>query len=395
MATTAETLGFTNPIEVYNHFWKNHGFAVIGEGGMTESVQAKFARPENKEKARGFVAKRLYEHFHPDARDKGAAPVTKDAVTSTTVASAIPLVYDPDILDILHKDAPVLAQIATFGWQGTHYKGANVATRDHPIGYLSEGESMNMTTLTPSGFTPTPVTEAMVIQTDVVSVSDFGQRSSEHFLNLRETALGIRFSEAMQLKEQAMFYGDPSQDTGDRGIGDSDAPKGFATSLAAAGKATNKNSVSLSASDALLKDIKAEIKALIKAYGVTPSDLFIATSPEIEDELDNELNVHGRTEIGQGYVNYGAERLSIAGVPVYKTHNIREQADWGGGFTPGYDGDVFILNRRAHVNPALAPPFILPLGRRGLSDEWVMGDYHCFADRSGGLWGKYLYNYNI
>jgi hypothetical protein len=395
MTTIAEILGFTNPTEVYNHFWKNHGFAIIGEGGMTESVQAKFSRPENREAAKGFVAKRIHDYFHPDEKKEKAVPTTKAAVTSTTVASAVPLIYDPDILDILHKDAPILAQIATFGWPGAYYKGANISTRDHPIGFLSESESMNMTTLTPSGGALSPVSEPMVIQADIVSVSDFGQRSSEHFLNLRETALGMRFSEAMQLKERAMLYGDPSQNTGDKGLGDSDAPKGFATSLTAAGKATNKNSVSLSGSDALLKDIKAEIKALIKAYGVTPSDLIIATSPEIEDELDNEINVHGRTEVGQGTVNYGAERISIAGVPVLKTHNIDTQADWGGGFTPGHPGDVFILNKRAHVNPSLAPPFILPLGRRGLSDEWVMGDYYCFADRSGGCWGKYLYNYNI
>jgi len=67
----------------------------------------------------------------------------------------------------------------------------------------------------------------------------------------------------------------------------------------------------------------------------------------------------------------------------------------GGGFTPGNEGDVFILNKRAHIIPSLAPPFILPLGRRGLSDEWVMGDYYCCADRSGGKWGKYLQGYNI
>lgn len=42
MATIAETLGFTDPGEVYRHFWKNHGFSPSGEGGVTESVQSKF-----------------------------------------------------------------------------------------------------------------------------------------------------------------------------------------------------------------------------------------------------------------------------------------------------------------------------------------------------------------
>jgi hypothetical protein len=228
-----------------------------------------------------------------------------------------------------------------------------------------------------------------------VSVTDFGQRAAEHQFSLRDTALGIRFAENMQLKEQAMLYGDPSQAKTDYGLGDAQAPKGFSTALTAGGMVVDKSSVSLSGTDALLKDIKAEVKDLCKRYNVNPKDLIIGTSYDLHDELDNELNVHGRTEVGQSEVNYGAERLTIWGVPVIPSHNVKTQADWGGGFTPGDEGDVHILNKRAHIIPSLAPPFLLPLGRRGLSDEWVMGDYYCCADRSGGKWGKYLKAYNI
>ena len=397
MTTIADALGLSNPVEVYNYFWKNYGFAVVGDDGTTESVQRKLSRPGNREKMKGFVARKIGGHLNgEDDRQKATGRMqTKDAITSSTVAAAVPLVYDPEILDILRTDAPILYEIAIVGWPGTHYKGANIATRDHPIGFLSETESMNVTSLTPSGFDLGPVTQPMIIQADVVSVGDFAQRSSEHQFSLRDTALGVRFSEAVQLKEQALLYADPTEAKDDKGLGDADAPSGFATQFAAADSAVDKSVVSLTGGDAMLKDIKAEIKSILKAYNVTPSDLIIATSWDVHDELDNEINPHGRTELGQNEVNYGAERLTIMGIPVIPSHNVKTQADWGGGFAPGHPGDVFILNKRAHIIPSLAPPFILPLGRRGLSDEWVMGDYYCVVDRSGGKWGKYLSNYQV
>ncbi len=378
MATIADALGFTNPVEVYNHFWKSHGFAVVGDDGTTESVQRKLTRPENRKKMKGYVAKKIGGYLNDDdGQQKAAGSLQTKAA-------------------ILRTDAPLMAEISIVGWPGTHYKGANIATRDHPIGFLAESESVNVTALTPTGFSLGAVSMPMVIQADIVSVSDFGQRSSEHQFSLRDTALGTRFSEAVQLKEQAMLYGDPTQNETVHGLGDADAPTGFAKQFSTGSAVIDKSSVSLAASDALLKDIKAEIKSILKAYNVTPSDLIIGTSWDIHDELDNEINVHGRTEIGQGEVNYGTERLRIMGVPVIPTHNVKTHSAWSGGsYAPGSEGDVFILNKRAHIIPSLAPPFVLPLGRRGLSDEWVMGDYYCVVDRSGGKFGKYLKDYNI
>jgi len=395
MASIADVLGFRNSIEVYNHFWKNHGFAVVGYDGTTESVQRKLARPENREKMKGYVAKKIGGYLNGDGL-KRKEGTTTGITTSETVAAAVPIIYDPEILDILRTDAPLMAEIPIVGWPGTYYKGANIATRDHPIGFLSENDSVDVTARTRSGFALSPVEMPMRIQADVVGISDFGQRSSEHQFSLRDTALGARFSEAVQLKEQAMLYGDPTDGVTNGGLTDENAPTGFAAQFDKGNAVVDKSSVSLSASDALLKDIKAEIKDVLKSFNVTPSDLFIGTSWDIHDELDNEINVHGRTEVGQGTVNYGAERLTIMGVPVIPTHNIKKHALWTPvNGTVGSEGDVFILNKRAHIIASLAPPFILPLGRRGLSDEWVMGDYYCVVDRSGGKFGKYLKGYNI
>ena len=392
MASIADVLGFRNSIEVYNHFWKNHGFAVVGYDGTTESVQRKLARPENREKMKGYVAKKIGGYLNDDGlKRKGGV---EGIATSSTVSAAVPIIYDPEILDILRTDAPLMAEVSIVGWPGTYYRGANIAERDHPIGFLSENDSVDVTALTRSGFALSPVEMPMRIQADVVGVSDFGQRSSEHQFSLRDTALGARFSEAVQLKEQAMLYGNPTSGVTNGGLTDANAPTGFAAQFDEGNAVVDKSDVSLAASDALLKDIKAEIKGVLKSFNVTPSDLFIGTSWDVHDELDNEINVHGRTEVGQGSVNYGAERLSIMGIPVIPTHNIKEHALWTSG-TIGSEGDVFILNKRAHIIASLAPPFILPLGRRGLSDEWVMGDYYCVVDRSGGKWGKYLKAYNI
>jgi hypothetical protein len=393
MASIADVLGFRNSIEVYNHFWKNHGFAVVGYDGTTESVQRKLTRPENRERMKGYVAKKVGDYLTGDGlKRKGGV---EGIATSSTVSAAVPIIYDPEILDILRTDAPLMAEVSIVGWPGTHYKGANIAVREHPIGFLSETASIDVTSLTRRGFELGDIEMPMRIQADVVGISDFGQRSSEHQFSLRDTALGARFSEAVQLKEQAMLYCNPGTGVVDGGLTDANAPTGFAAQFGGGGGVVDKSSVSLSASDALLKDIKAEIKGVLKSYNVTPSDLFIGTSWDIHDELDNEINVHGRTEVGQGTVNYGAERLTIMGVPVIPTHNVKEHAPWGGGDSIGSEGDVFILNKRAHIIASLAPPFILPLGRRGLSDEWVMGDYYCVVDRSGGKFGKYLQGYDI
>ncbi len=344
---------------------------------------------------KGYVAKKIGGYLNDDdGQQKAAGSLqTKAAITSSTVTAAVPLVYDPEILDILRTDAPLMAEVSIVGWPGTHYKGANIAVREHPIGFLSETASIDVTSLTRRGFELGDIEMPMRIQADVVGISDFGQRSSEHQFSLRDTALGARFSEAVQLKEQAMLYANPASAT-DGGLTDANAPTGFAAQFDEGNAVVDKSGVSLAASDALLKDIKAEIKGVLKSFNVTPSDLFIGTSWDVHDELDNEINVHGRTEVGQGSVNYGAERLSIMGIPVIPTHNIKEHALWTSG-TIGSEGDVFILNKRAHIIASLAPPFILPLGRRGLSDEWVMGDYYCVVDRSGGKFGKYLKGYDI
>ena len=389
-SSIGKQLGLTNASEAYDHFWKSRGFVPVGPNGETQSIQSMLSNKANREVYKGFVVDKIHKHFNPDE--------TKEAVTATIVSAGIPLMYDPEILDLLNASTPALAQFPQVGWNGTGYRGMNIAARGAALGFLTEAESMNISTQTPQGFTPGTISEDMVIQVGMVSVSDFGERAAAHQFSLADTALGIAITENLQLQEQAVLYGDPSQKKEDYGIGDAQAPEGFAKKFIEASAATDKSTTSLSASDALLKDIKAELKDLCSTYNVSPTELYIVTSYDVHDELDNELNVHGRTEVGQGEVNYGAERLKVWGVPVIPCHNVKTQTartNTGQPYAPGYSGDVFIFHRRAHIVAALAPWFMLPLGRRGLSDEWVMASYYTPVDRSNGVWGKYLYNYGV
>lgn len=387
ISTVAQSLGLNNTADVFKHFWTEYGFPK-GEDGATVSIQRMFSDPTRREEMRGQVSKGIRAVLEPAA--------AKAAVTTSTISAAVPLMYDPEILDLLRSDAPALAQIPQIGWEGPTYKGANISARAHPIGFLSEAESMNVTSLTPSGFTVSPISADMKIAADVVSVGDFAQRTSEHQLSLRDTALGVRVSEYLQLKEQAVLYADPSQAATDKGLGDADAYQGAAKTFTAAGMATDKSAVSLSAADALSKDIKAELKDLCSRYAVSPTDLFVVTSYDVHDQIDNEINVHARTDLNGTDINYGYQGLKIWGVPVVPTHNVKKQTAWSeGGFAPGDEGDVFILNRRAHWFASLAPLFTLPLGRRGASDEFMLAEYGTYVDRSGGKFGKYLKAYAV
>jgi hypothetical protein len=382
-SSIGKQLGLTDHASAYDHFWKSRGFIPVGPNGETQSIQSMLSQKANREAHKGFIVEKIHEHF-----------IGKDAVTAATVSAGIPLMYDPEILDLLNASTPALAQFPQVGWNGTGYRGMNIAARGAALGFLTEAESMNISTRTPQGFTPGTISEDMVIQVGMVSVSDYGERAAAHQFSLADTALGIAITENLQLQEQAVLYGDPAQEEDDYGIGDAQAPEGFAKKFSDASAATDKSTTSLSASDALLKDIKAELKDLCSTYNVSPTELYIVTSYDVHDELDNELNVHGRTEVGQGEVNYGAERLKVWGVPVIPCHNVKTQTARTT-YAPGSSGDVFIFHRRAHIVAALAPWFMLPLGRRGLSDEWVMASYYTPVDRSNGVWGKYLYNYGV
>jgi hypothetical protein len=124
-------------------------------------------------------------------------------------------------------------------------------------------------------------------------------------------------------------------------------------------------------------------------------DLEIWTSHTLFDELENELQVRAYLDQNQASANYGFEVIYISGIPVIASHNV-DRHTWGAGaYTPGDEGDVFIMNKRANAFASLAPLFTVPLGRTGLGDQMAMGEYGTYIDRGNGQLSKYLQAYNI
>ena len=384
MATIKSAMGLNAPGAVYEHFWKSQGFAAK-DRDLTQSVQGAMRDPATREKFTGFL-QRAGKSAFGEMREK--------QVTSTTVASAIPLVFDPDVLDILRTDTPLLARLPIRGYSGDPVRVNPITARDAPVGFVSEAASLNLLAQS-NEFTITPLDYNNKIYADRVTIGDFAERvAAEGPINVRETALGARISEWAQRKEQAILYGDHAQAGNDGSPGDAQAYDGMIVETQPA-NIINKAAVNLGASDALLKDIKAEVKTLLQTVGVNKGDLEIWTSHTLFDELENELQVRAVLDQNQNSANYGYEVIYISGIPVIASHNVDQHTWCAGAYTPGDEGDVFIVNTRASAFAALAPLFMVPLAKQGFADEAALGEYGTYIDRSGGRFGKYLQAYNI
>lgn len=384
LAKVKSVLGLTNHGQLYEHFWKSQGF-IAGADGLTQSIQGAMRDPATRERFKGSVQRGFKALMEPE----------RAKAISTTVATAIPLVFDPDILDIMRTDAPLLARLPMRGYAGDPVRVNPITARDAPVGFVSEAGSLALNLQASNDFTITHRDYSHKIYADVVTIGDFAERvSAEGPINLRETALGARVSEWAQRKEQAILYGDPSQGGNDGSPGDANAFGGMIVETAA-GNIIDKSAVNLADSQALLKDIKSEVKSLLQTVNVNKSDLEIWTSHTLFDELENELQVRAVLDQNQASANFGYEVIYISGIPVIASHNVDQHTWCGGAYTPGDEGDVFIMNRRANAFASLAPLFTVPLGRTGLGDDLAMGEYGTYIDRGNGQMSKYLQAYNI
>ncbi len=383
-ARIKSVFGLSNPGQLYDHFWKSQGF-VAGDDGLTQSIQGAMQNPTVREQYKGFVQRGFKALLEPE----------QSKATSTTVATAIPLVFDPDVIDIMRTDAPLLARLPMRGYAGNPVRVNPITARDAPVGFVSEAGSLALNLQASNDFTITNRDFSHKIYADRVDIGDFAERvAAEGPINLRETALGARVSEWAQRKEQAILYGDHTQALNDGSPGDTNAFDGMIVETAAA-NIINKAAVNLAASDALLKDIKAEIKGLLQTRNVNKGDLEIWTSHTLFDELENELQVRAYLDQNQNSANYGYEVIYISGIPVIASHNVDQHSYGNGAYTPGDEGDVFIMNKRANAFASLAPLFTVPLGRAGLGDQFAMGEYGTYIERGNGQLSKYLQAYNI
>ena len=384
MMTAKSIFGLNAREQMFDHFWKSQGFRADNEG-LTPSIQSAMRDPATREKFKGFLGRAFKAQMEPE----------RVKATSTTVASAIPLVFDPDVIDILRTDAPLLARLPMRGYSGNPVRVNWISARDAPVGMVNEATALTLNTQASNDFTLSNTDYNHKIYADRVDISDFAERvAADGPVNVRETALGARISEWAQFKEQQILYGDHAQALNDGSPGDANAFDGMIVETAA-GNIVDKTAVNLADTQALLKDVKSEIKSLLQTRGIYKGDLEIWTSHTLFDELENELQTRAILDQNTSSVNFGYEVIYISGVPVIASHNVDQHTYGNGVYTPGDEGDVFIVNKRANAFASLAPLFTVPLGRAGLGDMMAMGEYGTYIDRAGGQMSKYLQAYAI
>lgn len=390
MPRIKEALGLQDPSNVFKNAWVEHGFprtVKSDEGGATTpTLQDMFRKEANRE--RNFWQKRLHQKL-----SKASKTETKGYIDASVMQDSIPIIFDPEILTILKEESPILARLPSEGYEGYTVVSNRIDDFGEPLGMAAEGDVLDLSGETGNEYTMNKVERAMKIYHDVVSISDFTQRAGEHYTSIKDTSMGMKMAAHANFKAKQVLYGDPSQGLTDGSIGSANAYDGLMQYY----PNEDKSAVDLSGDQALLKDIKGEVKDLLQSgKNVLKSDLEIWTSHSIFDKLENEMGVKAFILHDADGFNYGYEQIHIKDIPVIADQNVAEHTadDGTSTYTVGSDGDVFIVNKRSARFRSLAPLSTLPLARVGLADRAVIYEYGTLIERSNGQWGKYLSGYS-
>lgn len=420
MASIASELNVANPDEAFKNAFTREPYnipVVRNEAGsdITPTLQTLEKRiyageddlPEGEKAFRGMVKRSLAAARDPDVQTDAAtkevmAEMEQKGVIDATVAqNSVPLVYDPEVLDLLKVSAPLaMGRLPTEGQEGYKAVYNNITAREAPIGYVSESASANILDQA-KDVTMSRGEVDMAIYVDSVSITDFSAQAAAHYVNLEDLALGARLGEYAQLKEQTVLYGQSVTPTNavSGGSADANAFEGLAKIYADAGNTKDKSAYDLAAND-LIDDVKAEIKALLQGpNAVNKADLEIWTSWTVHDRMEGELTTLARHGTNDDSVDYGHGNIRINGVEVIPSHNVDEHVvgddGAGGDVTVGSEGDVFIVNTRATRFRQLSPLSTIPLGTRGLADEVALFEYGALIDRADGAFGAHLQAYSV
>ena len=317
-----------------------------------------------------------------------AQKVGGSIIDSDISESATPLVFDPDILQLLKDNAPfAFGRLTRRGQEGHQVVFNNISSREDPAGYGNEADSANLQDLNKDFGFETPRVD-LSIYMDAAAVTDFSAEASAHYMDLSELAIGARMAEYAQLHEITVLYGEPglageadlsAGETG--GPGDPNAFTGLSNLYPEDDTAITED---------VLEAIKAEIRELLQGdFAVNPNDLEVWCSWSLFDELENEFtNIGGRFFIdidAQRELDFGNYSLNVGGVQVIPGHNIDdhtfndpEDID----YTVGDKNDVFIVNTATAEYRELLPLTTIPMARRGASDEVGMVEFGTLVERS-------------
>lgn len=430
---TRKTLGISNSEKAFDRFYRNYGIPATSDGGTaTPPLDKVLDDPLVKERFKGWAAANLmaYGKVAEENDVEGARSVLKNwvdskgdlwdragekailgdhskatpAVTRASTDSsvvgipssdgAVPLVYDPDILELKKAAAPAFEELNVRGQEG--FKAvANRIDQGGTIGFVTESDSADLSDNTASNSSYNQVEKEMEIMVDLLEVTDFAQEGTAFQFDLRNSQLGQRLAGLMQLREQAVLYGDSSLATGTGGIGDSNAYDGFETDIENNNSSNHidKSSTDITGSAGLIQDIKTEVKERLQSdQAVAPDDLMIVTSHTVQDQLEADAQDYVRVDTADG-MNVGGERISIHGVEVVPTHNVDTHTDSGNDI--GDEGDVFLLDRRSAEYRQLMPMSTVPLERQGFAERVGIGEFGAPILRANAEWSKFLSAYSV
>ena len=326
-------------------------------------------------------------------------------IDANVAENSTPLVFDPEILDILKNSAPLaFDRLARQGQDGYQAVFNVIDERQRPIGFVDEAQSTRLQDLA-RDFNLDREDVPMTIYADTAEIADFSATAASHYMNLEDLAIGPRMSEYALKHEQTVLYGDPGVELPGGSPLSENAFRGLATWFDDAGQSESKSAVDQDFNE----DIKAEIRELLQGpYATDPTDLEIWTSWTMYDALENELTPRARHDENANQLNFGDYSLQIGGVPVVPSHNVDEhtyvEEDPDDDFeipadpaeeTVGNEGDVFVVNTNTAVYRELAPLSTFPLAVRGAADEVAMVEYGALIERSKGNFGKYLEGYAV
>ncbi len=389
-ANTMDALGLSEPGKIFKAGWEDHGFHAFKRHGemarTTITIQDMFKDASNVEKH--FFQKKL------QAVMEKRKEIKKDAIDSGLLEDSVPILFDPEILQILRDEAPFVARLPTEGWDGYTVVANRIDDWDEPLGFVDEAGSIDMSGADGKRFTINKLEEKMKIFYDKVVISDFTRKAGDFHMPVRETSLGARISAHARWKEQSILYGKPDEALTDGSPGSANAYKGLSVWL----PTTDKSGFDTDPDKAVIQDIKKEIADLMQtAKGISKADMEIWTSWSMLDFLQNQVDVSERIQIGEPGFNYGFETVRIMGIPVIASHNVAEHTynDGTDTYVAGTEGDVFLVNKRSYRYRALAPLSVIPLARIGLAEQSALYEFGTTIERSNGQWGKYLTDYQI
>ncbi|PSG97489.1 hypothetical protein BRD56_05390 [Thermoplasmatales archaeon SW_10_69_26] len=422
-----KALGLDSKSDAFQSLWRNWGFDTREQKGTGETVTQSLQSWHRQMAEAGRFQARVAEEIEgPDGETRrglkgmarhvlalqqeamendGQLPETDQAGAwnQSMLDAHTPLVFDPEIYQLITDETPILTEVPTIGQMGFTAKTNRIDQRDEPIGWVNESTALRLVDETHSDDSLDDIQQDMLIHADLVEISDFAARATEHYEGLtplRETALGTRLVEDRRHMERSVLYADPnaSADTDHSDVRGSifspDATPSLSTFAETAGNDIDKSTVSADIGE----DIKSEIAALEQSQeNVDRSDMVISVSETMFDVLENEHEGQRRYTSEDNEAVVGFDGIRIGGVPVVPADQVRTHS-YGAGtneITRGDPGDVFVLNKRAVQFRSLAPLMTVPLGRRGLGEEVALGEYGALVDRSNGRHTLWLKAYDI